>query len=124
MEEGNRWWSRDIVLQKISDSIKNLTRSSDICIRYGGDEFLIVLPETSRQAAFEVAAKLRSNVAAIGINLNGNTDLIELRLSMGISSYPQDTIEPNVLVELADKALYRAKSSGKDQIVLAYNIGW
>jgi diguanylate cyclase (GGDEF)-like protein len=113
----------DIVLQKISDSIKNLTRSSDICIRYGGDEFLIVLPETSRQAASEVAAKLRSNVAAIDINLNGNTDLVELRLSMGISSYPQDTIEPNVLVELADKALYRAKSSGKDQIVLADNIG-
>ena len=109
----------DLVLQKVSESIRNLTRSSDSCIRYGGDEFLVVLPETSRQAAFEVAAKLKSKVAGIDINMNGNPDLIEVGLSMGIASYPQDTIEPSTLVELADRALLRAKSSGKDRIVLA-----
>lgn len=109
----------DIVLQKVSAVIQNLTRSSDICIRYGGDEFLFLLPETSKHSAFEVADKLKKKIENMTIDFNGKVDLLEVSFSMGIASYPQDTIEPSMLVELADKALYKAKSSGKDQIILA-----
>lgn len=109
----------DLVLKNISNLIRKYTRSSDICIRYGGDEFLILLPETSRQAAFEVAAKLKKAVDNVSINNDGNIAELVVALSMGIANYPEDSIEPKVLVELADRALYEAKKTGKDQIILA-----
>ncbi|MBN2366489.1 MAG: GGDEF domain-containing protein, partial [Calditrichaeota bacterium] len=112
----------DTVLQNISNYIRQFTRSSDICIRYGGDEFLIILPETSRLAAYEVAAKLRKAVESVPVPLDGRMEDLVVSLSMGIASFPEDTIEPKMLVELADRALYQAKRSGKDQIVLANSL--
>jgi diguanylate cyclase (GGDEF)-like protein len=109
----------DEVLKSVSNYVRKFTRSSDLCIRYGGDEFLILLPETSRMAAFEVAAKLKKEVETIPISLNGELGEFVVSLSIGIASFPEDTIEPQLLIELADKALYQAKKSGKDQIVMA-----
>lgn len=109
----------DTVLKNISNLIKKYTRSSDICIRYGGDEFLIILPETSRQAALEVASKLKKAVDNIPITIDGKIDDIVIGLSIGIASYPQDSIEPHMIIEMADRALYEAKKIGKDRIVLA-----
>ncbi len=109
----------DIVLKSVSNYIRKITRGSDLCIRYGGDEFLILLPETSRQAAFEVAAKLKKAVETVLITVNGKIDELIISMSIGISSYPEDTIEPQMLIELADRALYEAKKTGKDQIVTA-----
>ena len=114
--------SGDLVLKSVSNLIRKFTRSSDICIRYGGDEFLILLPETSRQAAFEVAAKLKKAVDNISINTDGKIAELMVGLSMGIANYPEDSIEPKQLIELADRALYEAKKTGKDQIVLASSI--
>lgn len=112
----------DLVLKNVSNLIRKSTRSSDICIRYGGDEFLVLLPETSRQAAFEVAAKLKKAVDNISINNEGKIAELMVGLSMGIANYPEDSIEPKMLIELADRALYEAKKTGKDQIVLANTV--
>jgi diguanylate cyclase (GGDEF)-like protein len=114
--------SGDLVLKSVSNLIRKYTRSSDICIRYGGDEFLVLLPETSRQAASEVAAKLKKAVDNISINTDGKIAELMVGLSMGIANYPEDSIEPKMLIELADRALYEAKKTGKDQIVLANSI--
>ena len=112
----------DTVLKSVSGFIRKLTRGSDICIRYGGDEFLVLLPETSRDAAFEVGGKLQKSVESIPVNLNGKFDELLVSLSMGIASYPEDTIEPKMLIELADRALYEAKKTGKDQIIMARSL--
>lgn len=109
----------DVVLQNVSNYIEKHTRGSDICIRYGGDEFLILLPETNRKAAYEVGSKLKKVVEEMPISINGKLDDLVVGLSIGIASYPEDTIEPKMLIELADRALYEAKKSGKDQIILA-----
>ena len=112
----------DTVLKSVSVYIRKMTRSSDICIRYGGDEFLVLLPETSRDAAVEVATKLQKAVESIPVNFNGKLDELVVSLSMGIASYPEDTIEPKMLIELADRALYEAKKTGKDQIIIARSL--
>jgi diguanylate cyclase (GGDEF)-like protein len=112
----------DAVLKSVSVYIRKLTRGSDICIRYGGDEFLILLPETSRDSAFEVGGKLQKSVESIPVHLNGKLDELLVSLSMGIASYPEDTIEPKMLIELADRALYEAKKTGKDQIIMARSL--
>jgi diguanylate cyclase (GGDEF)-like protein len=109
----------DTVLRSVSNFIRKITRSSDLCIRYGGDEFLIILPETSRKAALEVGTKLQNAIESIMVNFDGQPDELIVNLSIGISSYPEDTIEPKMLVELADRALYEAKKSGKNQIIMA-----
>ncbi len=109
----------DVVLKNVSNYIQKLTRSSDICIRYGGDEFLILLPETNRAAAFEVGLKLKKAIEDMFININAGQDNLVVSISIGIACFPEDTIEPKMLIELADRALYNAKNAGKDQIVLA-----
>jgi diguanylate cyclase (GGDEF)-like protein len=109
----------DMVLRNVSAFIRKYTRSSDLCIRYGGDEFLIILPETGRQSALEVGSKLQNAVESILVDLDGGLEELVVNISIGISSFPEDTIEPSMLVELADKALYEAKKSGKNQIVMA-----
>jgi diguanylate cyclase (GGDEF)-like protein len=109
-----------MVLRNVSQYIQKLTRGSDICIRYGGDEFLILLPETNRHSALEVGAKLKKAVDDMAVNVNGSIGNLVVSLSIGIASYPEDTIEPQMLIELADKALYEAKKKGKDRIVLAH----
>lgn len=109
----------DFVLKTIANLVNRLTRSSDICIRYGGDEFLVLLPETDLRAARGVADKLRKAVSEYSFQENGSDHVLEITVSMGISSYPHDTIEPDLLLEMADKALYKAKELGKNQVVLS-----
>jgi diguanylate cyclase (GGDEF)-like protein len=108
----------DNILQNVATFIQNYTRSSDIGIRYGGDEFLILLPETTRESAFEVAEKLKKSVGNLTVNIDGQFDEVAINLSIGIANYPRDTIEPQMLIELADRALYKAKKAGKDRIVM------
>ncbi len=112
----------DLILINVGNFIQRMTRSSDICIRYGGDEFLILLPETKKEDALGVGEKLKKAVEEMSPNLDGLMDDLIVSLSLGIANFPEDTIEPQMLIELADKALYKAKKSGKDRIVLANSV--
>lgn len=100
-------------LVQIGKIIKAAARKIDIVGRYGGDEFMLVLPATGPKGALAVAERIRKNVASY--------QLKELRMtaSIGIASYPEHGDEKDVLIRMADKAMYWVKDHGKNGIALA-----
>jgi diguanylate cyclase (GGDEF)-like protein len=106
----------DKLLQHLIRKFGDALRQSDVVARYGGDEFTILLPETSRSGATEVAERIRKLVEDSSFDIRGG---IELRttISLGIASYPEDGSNIDIIVEKADKALYRAKRDGRNLVV-------
>jgi diguanylate cyclase (GGDEF)-like protein len=108
----------DKMLKDIADALQNTVRSMDIVARYGGDEFMVILPETAEELAIDISERLRSNVAkkAILPPEAANKVLHPLTVSIGIVCYPDHGKTIELLLENVDKALYRAKNRGKDRI--------
>lgn len=107
----------DEVLRKIAYIIKTSIRDSDYAGRYGGEEFIIVLPSCDKENAIKIAKRLNDKVSDYPVFYNG----IELyvTVSIGVANYPIDTMninEPENLIQLADKALYSAKSNGRNRV--------
>lgn len=101
----------DRTLKELAAIIENTTRDSDICCRYGGEEFLIILPLTNNAGAAEIAEKIRLN--AMCISAGG----CPLTISSGVASCDEHAITSHSLVEKADRALYQAKRGGKNRVV-------
>ncbi len=97
----------DEVLRSVGAKLRDAVRDSDTAARIGGEEFALVLPKTSPEKAVEIADRVR--------NALGKVELTEGRLSSsaGIATYPDDAADESTLCELADGALYAAKSEGK-----------
>jgi diguanylate cyclase (GGDEF)-like protein len=104
----------DEVLKTVGKVLRESCRKVDTVGRYGGDEFIIILPETNLKNAIKVANKLIRNVDKIEF-YSPNNDKIYLSISIGIASYPETTREPEKLINFADLAMYEAKSSGGKQ---------
>lgn len=107
----------DEVLKKVAKSLRENVRTSDFVARYGGDEFAVILPETSRNEAIAVAEKLRKNVEAQDYRVNSKS--IKLTLSIGISYYSAKHRSFFDMIEEADRAMYLAKERGKNTVVLS-----
>ncbi|MEC9488450.1 MAG: diguanylate cyclase [Halanaerobium sp.] len=100
----------DQILGYLAQTAEEVIREKDILGRYGGEEFLVIMPNTKKDEAHLVADRLRETVA--------NSDLLEnfnLTISLGIASYPEDALLMEELIEKADQALYVAKEEGKDR---------
>ncbi|MBY0423788.1 MAG: diguanylate cyclase, partial [Parvularculaceae bacterium] len=98
--------------------IRSSVRAMDLACRYGGEEFLVAMPDTDRQTAGVVAERMRTEVAAQRIILNGGRDEISVTVSIGIASTedgPKDD-SPQKLIKRADEALYAAKSAGRNRV--------
>jgi diguanylate cyclase (GGDEF)-like protein len=109
----------DVLLQQLASLFTRQIRGNDLAVRYGGDEFALILPETSKPRAGIVADRLRKRIAEHGF-LDGEARPIgQVTVSMGIATYPEDSSEGQPLVEAADRRLYLAKRCGRDQVVLA-----
>lgn len=102
----------DKVLTALGKTLNDSLRKKDIVGRYGGEEFIVVLNGTEKQAAMLVAEKLRRNVEKA--NFLGKEKPVTI--SVGISSYPQDGRNMDLLVEKADKALYYSKNNGRNMV--------
>jgi len=113
----------DRALRQLAWLLKHSSRSYDLIARYGGDEFAIILPETDKRTAAEVADRIRTAVAKTPIEhaevLPGGCCTI----SLGIASFPEDATEKGDLVRKADRALYQAKMGGRNQIYLYHTAG-
>ena len=104
----------DDVLRHLGAVIRRSIRTVDSAYRYGGDEFVVLLPETDIVGAFVVAEKIRAGTEEIGIALaSGGT---EASVSIGLVSHPEDGLTVEELMIAADRAMYHAKSLGKNQI--------
>ncbi len=103
----------DMVLTEVGRVIKDNIRSSDYVGRYGGEEFIILLPGAHKQDAYLIAQKIRE--AFQKAKLLGED--VELTISCGVSSYPEDGLTKDFLIEKADQALYHAKEQGRNRTV-------
>jgi diguanylate cyclase (GGDEF)-like protein len=104
----------DEVLRAIGRIIHRSIRTVDAAYRYGGDEFLILLPETDIPGAFVVAEKIRTGAEEVGLALTGTDGTTSV--SIGLVSHPEDGSTAEELMLAADRAMYQAKSLGKNQI--------
>lgn len=104
----------DIVLTEIGRIIKNNIRSTDYLGRYGGEEFIVLLPGATKENAYKVAEKIRTKVEKS--KLLGNDT--QLTISCGIASFSDDTSQQIQIIEKADQALYRAKESGRNKSIV------
>jgi diguanylate cyclase (GGDEF)-like protein len=108
----------DIVLRELGATFRAATRGGDIACRYGGEEFLLILAEAGLEAGQERALKLMELVANLQVRHREET-LRRITVSIGVAAYPQHGTSAAQLVRLADEALYRAKSAGRNRVVVA-----
>jgi diguanylate cyclase (GGDEF)-like protein len=99
----------DRVLRQVGILLKKAVRSQDLIGRYGGDEFVVVLPNLARENVYDRAQQLVDNVRAVNEHIGGG---IEIGLSIGIASFPMDAPDYATLVKVADQAMYLAKREG------------
>jgi diguanylate cyclase (GGDEF)-like protein len=111
----------DEVLKEIAHTIENVCRETDISFRYGGEEFVVILRETTETGAAIIAERLRNQINKITLEKNGKT--IKPTVSIGTSTrttHQKDHIDD--LFERADKALYQAKQTGRNRVVVGSDL--
>jgi two-component system chemotaxis response regulator CheY len=108
----------DQVLTAVAHALRDGCRAYDIKARYGGDEFVVVMPNTRLDMGIGVAEKIRRAVASLELATDGSP--LAVTVSAGVTStLPHEEITPEALVERADRGLYSAKAAGRNQIVAA-----
>ena len=107
----------DVVLKNVADILKKGVREIDLVARYGGEEFCILLPETDKQGAYAVGERIRKAVE--NHIIKAYDESVTITISLGISSFPEDSGDLEGLIEKADLALYEAKKTGRDKTCLA-----
>lgn len=104
----------DAVLREVARLIRENTREIDFVARFGGEEFSVILPETDKAGAIMMAERISSRISRERISVFD--EILTVNISVGVSSYPQNSIHSDVLIEVADKALYKAKLSGRNKV--------
>jgi diguanylate cyclase (GGDEF)-like protein len=105
----------DKVLKALAELLKHTVRGSDIVVRYGGEEFLVILLDTDADNAMPVAEKIRGEIAATKVNLPST--VLQKTISIGVAQYPIDADSFWQVVKFADVALYEAKRTGRNRVV-------
>ena len=107
----------DHALKSIADLIISQCRISDVPARFGGDEFAVLLPDTDSVTVWEVAERLRKVISAVQFPDKQQNPTERLTVSIGIATFPGDATDRETLIINADRALYMAKSAGRNTIV-------
>lgn len=102
------------LLQRVARAINNELRHTDIAARYGGDEFVVLLPETPVKGATDVAERIRAAVAETAFEAGGAR--FHSTVSIGIAAYPEHGRTLDAIIARADQAMYHAKKSGRNRI--------
>lgn len=107
----------DAVLREVAAILRRSVRDVDICGRYGGEEFVVLLPQTPIEGAKLVAERIREAVRARSFELRGESK--NVTVSLGVATAPGHGTESKALISAADEALYRSKNEGRDRVTLA-----
>jgi len=108
----------DVCLEKVARALSSITkRPEDIVARIGGEEFVVILGNTSGEVAKKIAEKIRIEVENLEIEHGQSKASKHVTISSGVASlFPSSSHEPDTLIESADKALYKAKSCGRNRV--------
>lgn len=106
----------DMALLTVAQVLKENTRTIDVVSRYGGEEFAIVLPETDSSGAKMVAERIRRSIHDKFFPISDDQPPVHVTVSIGVANCPQDAININELIELADRSLYFSKETGKNRV--------
>ncbi|MFA5156236.1 MAG: diguanylate cyclase [Candidatus Omnitrophota bacterium] len=107
----------DSILKELAALLKGHSRKMDFVSRYGGEEFTVILPQTDKQEAFQIAERLRMDIEKHHFAHEEILPHKKLTVSIGIASLPEDGSSPSEIVAACDKALYEAKGKGKNTTV-------
>ncbi|TMH35798.1 MAG: GGDEF domain-containing protein [Betaproteobacteria bacterium] len=106
----------DLVLRELAGVLRRFARESDVACRYGGEEFLVLLPECPFDAALPRAERLREEIAKLELRYD-DQPLGPVTVSLGVAAFPDHAKESEQLLRCADEALYLAKQSGRNRVV-------
>jgi PleD family two-component response regulator len=94
-------------------------RSTDVPVRYGGDEFVLLLPETSKDQAVDAASRIRAEIAATPFLQEASFGPVRITASLGVATFPDDAQSPEALIARADAAMYLVKQGRRDGVLAA-----
>jgi len=108
----------DVILKQVGRHLANAVRRSDIVCRYGGEEMLLVMPDCELDEGIRKASAIRESIKSMVLRSDG-VELPSITVSIGVAIYPDNAQDRIELVSAADQALYKAKKSGRDRVVVA-----
>ena len=109
----------DEVILMLARSMTELFRVADIPVRYGGEEFAVILPDSSARAAYTAAHRLRRKLREKSAAASTAVPADRISFTAGIATYPDDACDPDELLKIADERLYAGKRDGRDRVVAA-----
>ena len=107
----------DLVLQRVATRLRGSVRTEDAVVRYGGEEFVVLLRRCGAAEAVTIAEALRTAVRQVA--LPADCPLEQLTVSIGIAAYPEDGTDLDLLLGAADRAMYTSKHTGRDRVTRA-----
>lgn len=111
----------DVVLREVAECLRVAVRNEDIVCRFGGEEFVVILPEVNTAVAMERAELLRRTVGELALRYHGHP-LRQVTISIGVAMFPRSSNTADELLRSADRALYSAKHRGRNRVVEADSI--
>ncbi len=105
----------DLALRAVADCLKDELRGYDALGRFGGDEFVVVLDGVDRDAAMHIAVRLTQALRTLMPSTAALTGILSITASIGVAAYPSHGTDLDALIDAADRALYAAKSAGRDR---------
>jgi len=106
----------DIALKNISKILRESSRTNDYACRYGGEEFAIILTQTSKEQGLAIAERIRQRIEQHSFEKVSEDIKMKITISAGLATYPDDATSKESLIPEADRAMYKAKFSGKNQV--------
>lgn len=113
----------DIVLKEVAARIRKVTRSSDFTVRYGGEEFVVVMTSSGENQAFLYAERLRETIGAAEFIIRESATPLKITISGGVATFPLVGKSTTELIKAAEQALLAAKRGGRNRTVCAYRTG-
>jgi two-component system cell cycle response regulator len=107
----------DEVLREFAVRLASNVRAIDVAVRHGGEEFLVVMPDTQIEDAHRIAERIRLHVAGSPFRVAGAEEALNVTISVGVAASQPDELKPDGLLKRADAAMYEAKTSGRNRVI-------